>query len=73
MIECCHTMISIMVVTVLVGLELTVIVLLGGIVKGYMVSAKTVFSQVSMRIVLLAMVMMLNLIFVGGEGDSGWC
>lgn len=56
-------MISVMVVTVLVGLEVTVIVLLmGGTVKGYMVLAKTMFSQVSMRIVLLAVVMELNLI-----------
>lgn len=62
MTDCCHTMNSVMVVMVLVGLEVTVIVLLGGTVKGYMVSAKTMFSQVSMRIVLLAVVMVLNLI-----------
>lgn len=33
MTDCCHSMISVMVVMVLVGLEVMVIVLLGGTVK----------------------------------------
>lgn len=43
--NCCHIMILVMVVLVLMGLEVMVIeLLMGGTVKGYMVLAKMMFS-----------------------------
>lgn len=45
MTNCCHIMILVMVVLVLMGLEVMVIeLLMGGTVKGYMVLAKMMFS-----------------------------